>query len=335
MDLNILWFILITILFIGFFFLEGFDYGVGMLNPFVAKNDTERRIVLNTFGPFWDGNEVWLLTAGGAIFAAFPNWYATLFSGFYLALFLVLVTLIVRCVGVEVRSKMDGKTWRNTWDMLIALCSFLSAFLWGVAVSNLMTGVPIDAQMQFTGNFFTLLTPFTILGGIVFVLLFAFHGSLFLKLKVGSEAVLDRVVALSKKLGFATLAVVVLWVVYAFLATDIYSGALALVLVALAAVCLIAAVLLGFKGKQGISFIAIFLTILFVTASVFAGMFPNVMISTLDPSWSLDIYNASSSPYTLKVMTVVAFTLVPLVLLYQSWNYYIFRKRVTEKDIKY
>ena len=335
MDLNSLCFILVTVLFIGFFFLEGFDYGVGMLNPLVAKNDTERRIVLNTFGPFWDGNEVWLLTAGGAIFAAFPNWYATLFSGFYLALFLVLLTLIVRCVGIEVRSKKESQQWRNTWDLLIAISSFLSAFLWGVAVSNLMTGVPIDADMQFAGNFFTLLTPFTIFGGVVFVLLFAFHGALFLKLKAGSDAVLNRVKALADKLGLVLVVAVVIWVVLAYFLTDIYSGVLALVLVALAAVALVASVVLQLKDKKGFSFIAMFLAILCVTASVFAGMFPNVMISTLDPSWSLTIYNASSSPYTLKIMTVVAFTLVPIVLLYQSWNYYVFRKRVTAKDVKY
>lgn len=335
MDLNILWFILVTVLFIGFFFLEGFDYGVGMLNPLVAKNDTERRIVLNTFGPFWDGNEVWLLTAGGAIFAAFPNWYATLFSGFYLALFLVLLTLIVRCVGIEVRSKKESQQWRTTWDLLIAISSFLSAFLWGVAVSNLMTGVPIDADMQFAGNFFTLLTPFTIFGGVVFVLLFAFHGALFLKLKAGSDAVLNRVKALADKLGLVLVVAVVIWVVLAYLLTDIYSGVLALALVALAAVALVASVVLQLKDKKGFSFIAMFLAILCVTASVFAGMFPNVMISTLDPSWSLTIYNASSSPYTLKIMTIVAFTLVPIVLLYQSWNYYVFRKRVTAKDVKY
>ena len=335
MDLNILWFILVTVLFIGFFFLEGFDYGVGMLNPLVAKNDTERRIVLNTFGPFWDGNEVWLLTAGGAIFAAFPNWYATLFSGFYLALFLVLLTLIVRCVGIEVRSKKESQQWRTTWDLLIAISSFLSGFLWGVAVSNLMTGVPIDADMQFAGNFFTLLTPFTIFGGVVFVLLFAFHGALFLKLKAGSDAVLNRVKALADKLGLVLVVAVVIWVVLAYLLTDIYSGVLALALVALAAVALVASVVLQLKDKKGFSFIAMFLAILCVTASVFAGMFPNVMISTLDPSWSLTIYNASSSPYTLKIMTIVAFTLVPIVLLYQSWNYYVFRKRVTAKDVKY
>lgn len=335
MDLNILWFALVTVLFIGFFFLEGFDYGVGMLIPVVGKNDKERRVVLNTIGPFWDGNEVWLLTAGGAIFAAFPNWYATLFSGFYLALFLVLLMLIIRCVGIEFRSKMESQTWRNTWDMLIAVSSLLSALLWGVAVSNLMTGVPIDGNMQFTGTFFTLLTPFSVVGGIVFVLLFMFHGALFLKLKVGNEAIQSRVASLATKVGYILVVAVVLWVAMAIFMTDIYSNPISFILVVLAAVALLCAVFFQMKNKLGISFVANGLTILFVTASVFSGMFPRVMISTLNPEWSLTIYNASSSPYTLKIMTIVALTLVPVVLLYQGWNYWIFKKRITDHDVEY
>lgn len=335
MDLNILWFALITILFTGFFFLEGFDYGVGMLLPIVGKNDEERRIVLNTIGPFWDGNEVWLLTAGGAIFAAFPNWYATLFSGFYLALFLVLVMLIIRCVGIEFRSKVASVKWRKTWDNLIGIASLLSALLWGVAVSNLMRGVPIDQNMQFVGNFFTLLTPFTVVGGVVFVLLFLFHGALFLQLKVGAQAVAERVNRIAARAGVILIVAVVLWVIMAYLMTDIFSRPLSLVLVALAAVALISSVLLQMKKKIGLAFIASALVIVFVTIAVFAGMFPRVMISTLDPLWSLTIYNASSTPYTLKIMTIVALTLVPIVLLYQSWNYWIFRKRVTSDDVEY
>ncbi|MBQ5863421.1 MAG: cytochrome d ubiquinol oxidase subunit II, partial [Peptococcaceae bacterium] len=166
MELNVLWFILIGVLFAGFFILEGFDYGVGIMLPFVGKTDDERRVVLNTIGPFWDGNEVWLLTAGGAIFAAFPNWYATLFSGFYLALFLILIGLIVRGVAIDFRSKVENATWRKTWDVLFFVGSLLPALLFGVAVSNFLTGVPIDANMEFVGNLFTLITPFTLLGGI-------------------------------------------------------------------------------------------------------------------------------------------------------------------------
>lgn len=335
MDLNILWFALVAILFTGFFFLEGFDYGVGMLVPVVGKGDTERRIVLNTIGPFWDGNEVWLLTAGGAIFAAFPNWYATLFSGFYLALFLVLVMLIIRCVGIEFRSKVASVKWRKSWDGLIAVSSLLSALLWGVAVSNLMSGVPIDQNMEFVGNFFTLLTPFSIVGGVVFVLLFLFHGALFLRLKVGNEAILQRVEAIAKKSGLFLIPVVLVWVVMAYFMTDILHSPLSLVLTILAAIALVAAVGLQLKNKLGMSFVANGLVIMLVTIAVFSGMFPRVLISTLDPAWSLTIYNASSSPYTLKIMTIIALTLVPIVLLYQSWNYWIFRKRVTAEDIEY
>lgn len=335
MDLNILWFCLIAILFTGFFFLEGFDYGVGMLTSIVGKNDTERRIVLNTIGPFWDGNEVWLLTAGGAIFAAFPNWYATLFSGFYLALFLVLLTLIIRCVGIEFRSKVDSLKWRNTWDLLISIASFLSAFLWGVAVSNLMKGVPIDAEMNFVGNFFTLLTPFTIVGGLVFVVLFLFHGALFLRLKASGEDLQKRIANIAVKSGVILVVVVLLWVALALMTTDIFSKIPSLVLVVLAAVALLASVYWQMKNKLGISFAASAVTIVLVTMAVFIGMFPRVLISTLNPNWSLTIYNASSSPYTLKIMTIIAITLVPIVLLYQSWNYWVYRKRVTAEDIEY
>ncbi|MQL53765.1 cytochrome d ubiquinol oxidase subunit II, partial [Desulfofundulus thermobenzoicus] len=189
MDLNVLWFILITVLFVGYFFLEGFDYGVGTLVPFLGKNDAERRMLINTIGPFWDGNEVWLLTAGGAIFAAFPHWYATLFSGFYLALFLMLLALIGRGVAFEFRSKEDRPGWRNLWDWVLCAGSLVPALLWGVAVTNLVKGVPIDSHMQYAGNFFTLLSPYTLVGGLATLLLFTFHGALFLSLKTGGELV--------------------------------------------------------------------------------------------------------------------------------------------------
>lgn len=336
MDLNTLWFILIIVLFSGFFVLEGFDYGVGTLLPFVAKNDTERRVVLNTIGPHWDANEVWLLTAGGAIFAAFPNWYATLFSGFYLALFLILLALIIRGVAIDFRSKKDEAGWRKTWDILFCVGSLLPALLFGVAVSNLMTGVPIDANMEYAGNFFTLLTPFTLLGGVTFLLVLTFHGMLFLGLKNGVASIEDRIKALSPKLGIIMLVVTVLWVVYAAFTTNlITNGIIPIVTVALAAVLLIAAVLLQIKGFTGKAFICSSLAIVMVTVTAFASMFPNVMISTTSPDFSLNIYNASSSPYTLKIMTIVALTAVPVVLLYLAWSYWIFRARVTEKDLHY
>lgn len=335
MDLNILWFILITVLFIGFFFLEGFDYGVGALIPIVGKDDAERRVVLNTIGPVWDGNEVWLITAGGALFAAFPNVYATLFSGFYLALFLILITLILRATGIEFRSKQVSAKWRKNWDIVIAVSSILSAVLWGVAVGNLVRGVPIDAEMNFVGNFFTLLSPFTLLAGIVFALVFLYHGATYLQLKVGDQTILNRLNALAPKLGLAMIGATVLWVIYAFFATELFDGTLPLALCALAALSMIASVGLNMKEKHGLAFLFVALAIAFTTATVFAGLFPNIMISTLNPEWSLNIYNAASSKYTLKLMTIVAITLVPVVLLYQAWTFYVFRKRVTKDDVHY
>ena len=335
MELNVLWFILVGVLFAGFFILEGFDYGVGILLPFAGKNDTERRVILNTIGPFWDGNEVWLLTAGGAIFAAFPNWYATLFSGFYLAFFLILLGLIVRGVAIDFRSKVDSAAWRKTWDGLFFIGSLLPALLFGVAVSNFLTGVPIDANMEFVGNLFTLITPYTLLGGIVFVLVFAYHGALFLSLKSGVDSLTNRVKAYSVKIGVAMLAATVAWVIYGALITGILNSVIAVIAAALAALSLIVSVVLQLKGRSGLAFVASILAILFVTVMVFATMFPNVLISTLNPLWNLTIYNACSSPYTLKIMTIVALTLVPIVLIYQGWSFWMFRKRVTKNDLHY
>ena len=187
MDLNSLWFILITVLFTGFFLLEGFDYGVGTLLPFLAKDDTDRRLIINTIGPFWDGNEVWLLTAGGAIFAAFPHWYATMFSGFYLALVVMLLALIMRGVAFEFRSKDVRPGWRNFWDWMIFVGSVVPALLWGVALGNLLQGVPIDANKNFTGDFFTLLSPYTLLTGIYGLVLMTLHGAVFLSLKTNGD----------------------------------------------------------------------------------------------------------------------------------------------------
>lgn len=335
MDLNILWFILITVLFVGFFFLEGFDYGVGALIPVLGKDDDERRVVLNTIGPFWDGNEVWLITAGGAMFAAFPHVYATMFSGFYLALFLILLTLILRATGIEFRSLKPSAAWRKNWDMVIAISSILSAILWGVAVSNLVIGVPIDENMQYAGSFFTLLRPFCLLGGVMMALIFLYHGACYIMLKAGDDAVLTRAQALAEKLGPVMIVVTVAWVVWAFFASTMFSSVLALIAVALAAVSMILSFLFTKKKASGKAFIFIGLAIAFCVAGVFAGMFPNIMISTLDPAYSLDIYNAASSPKTLSFMTKVAFTMVPIVLAYQIWSFYVFRSRVTKKNLKY
>lgn len=335
LDLNTVWFILITVLFIGFFFLEGFDYGVGALIPIVGKTDDEKRVVLNTMGPHWDGNEVWMLTAGGALFAAFPHVYATMFSGFYLALFCILVALIVRAVGIEYRSKRASKTWRVAWDYAIAISSCLAAILWGVAVGNLVTGVPIDENMQYAGNFFTLLTPFTLFSGLLFGLLFLYHGSVFLQLKVGDSVVLDRVNKLAPKFGLGMIVVTVLWVVFAFMTTDFFAKGINYVLCGLTAVTMILSVYFGGKKRYGYAFVMIGLAIALATLAVFVSLFPNIMISTIDINNSLTIYNASSSPYTLKLMTIIALTLVPVVLAYQIWSFWVYRQRVTKKTIHY
>lgn len=335
MDLNILWFILITVLFIGFFFLEGFDYGVGALVPILGKDDDERRVVLNTIGPFWDGNEVWLITAGGAMFAAFPHVYATMFSGWYLALFLILLALILRATGIEFRSQKPSLSWRKKWDAVIAISSILSAILWGVAVSNLVIGVPIDADMQYAGSFFTLLRPFCLVGGVMLALIFLYHGACYLMLKAGDQAVLERAQGVAEKLGIPMIVVTVVWVVWAFFTSTMFENVLAIVFVALAAVLMILSVLFTKKRASGKAFICIGLAIACCVAGVFAGMFPNIMISTLDPAYSLDIYNAASSPKTLSFMTKVALTLVPVVLAYQIWSFYVFRARVTKKKLKY
>ncbi len=337
MDLNTIWFVLVTVLFIGFFFLEGFDYGVGILLPFIAKDDKHRRLVINTIGPFWDGNEVWLLTAGGAIFAAFPHWYATLFSGFYLALVLMLLALIVRGVAFEFRSKSDNPTWRATWDWMIFVGSFVPALLWGVAVANLIRGVPIDEEMNYVGGFFNLLNPFALVGGVVFVLLFSLHGAIFLSLKT-TDAMQQLARKVSLGLWLPTVIAVVALVVYGYLDTDMFGPKpiSPYICPVIAALALLACGWFMKQNKCGWGFIMTGLTITFATIMVFVGLFPRVMVSSLDNAWSLTIYNASSSPYTLKIMTTVALICTPIVLLYQAWTYWIFRKRVSlDSEMEY
>jgi len=329
MDLNVLWFALIAVLFIGFFFLEGFDYGVGMLLPFLGKNDRDRRIIINSIGPFWDGNEVWLLTAGGAMFAAFPHWYATLFSGLYLALVLMLFALIIRGVAFEFRSKDANPTWRSLWDWCIFLGSFIPALLWGVAIANLLEGLPIDSSMNYTGGFFNLLNPYALLGGLTFVALFLLHGALFLNLRTRDEME-RRASSAAARLWLPTVVLVVFFGVGALFATDIFtrSGLNPAPATLLAAVALLAAGAMLRAGRQGWAFTLTGLTVALTTVTVFAGLFPRVMVSSLNPQWNMTIYNASSSPYTLQVMTVVAAIFVPIVLIYQGWTYWVFRERV-------
>ncbi|MBT3189412.1 MAG: cytochrome d ubiquinol oxidase subunit II [Anaerolineae bacterium] len=325
MDLNTIWFILVTILFIGFFFLEGFDYGVGILMPFLSKEDNERRAVINTIGPHWDGNEVWMITAGGALFAAFPHVYATLFSGFYLALVLMLAALILRGLAFEYRSLRDDPVWRNRWDWAIFTGSLVPALLWGVTVGNLMRGFAIDADMNYWGGLFPLLNTYSLLAGFVFVALFTAHGANFLALKLEGDLA-ER----AKKFGFQAWIVAtvlaVLFLIWTFFETNIMAQGLIPAL--LAAVALLLAGWYAKSGKDGLAFIMTSLTIVFTTIMVFAGLFPRILISSIDAAYTLNIYNASASPYSLKVMTIVAAIFVPVVLVYQIWTYKVFSGRI-------
>ncbi|MCX7875221.1 MAG: cytochrome d ubiquinol oxidase subunit II [Melioribacteraceae bacterium] len=333
MDLNIIWFILIAVLFIGFFFLEGFDYGVGILLPFLGKEDRERRAIINSIGTFWDGNEVWMLTAGGAMFAAFPNWYATLFSGFYLALVVMLLALIARGVAFEYRSKKDDPVWRNRWDWVIFFGSFIPALLWGVAISNIIRGVPIDDKMNFTGNFFTLLNPYSLIGGIASLLLFTLHGAIFLSLKL-TDNLLEGARRYAKKLWLPATIVLFVYVILGYFETDMFSklGVNPGVIPIFAGLAILSVWYFLKIQREGWAFVMTGITIAFSTITIFMGLFPRVMVSSTNPDWSLTIYNASSSPYTLKVMTIIAVIFVPIVLAYQAWTYWVFRKRVSTKQ---
>ncbi len=329
MFLQTLWFILIAVVFVMFFFLEGFDYGVGILLPFVGKTDAERRVIINTIGPFWDGNEVWMILAGGAIFAAFPNWYATLFSGFYLALFLLLFALIVRGVAFEFRSKLESEGWRRFWDWMIFLGSAIPALLWGVAFMNLIRGVPIDAKMQYVGGFFTLLNPYALLGGLAVFFLFTLHGALFLNVRT-TGALQERVKAALPKLWGIAVVLFVLFALASFVATEIASKPLGLLAAVLALIFLLLV-----KFADGIkAFVWGALAIVFTVVTLFATLYPNVMVSSLNPAWNLTIYNASSSQYTLTVMTIVALLLVPVALLYNVWTYRVFSERLDVSKVE-
>ena len=333
MDLNTLWFSLIMVLFIGFFFLEGFDYGVGILLPFLGKKDGERRLILNTIGPFWDGNEVWLITAGGAMFAAFPHWYATMFSGFYLPLVLILLSLIMRGVGIEFRSKGRQPAWRTLWDWLVFAGSFLPALLWGVAFANLVRGVPIDANMQYTGGFWNLLNPYALVGGLTTLSLFTLHGAVFISLRTEGE-IMERAESAAFRLWVPAVVMVFAFAIAGFFATDMFSrlginpGPVPLG----AGAAVLAAGWFIRRHQQGWAFLMTGLTIVLSVTGVAMGLYPRVMVSSLDPAWSLTVYNASSSAYTLRVMSIIALIFVPIVLAYQAWSYYVFRKRLRSDE---
>jgi cytochrome d ubiquinol oxidase subunit II len=338
MDLNTVWFVIITILFTGYFFLEGFDFGVGILLPFLGKDDRERRMIINTIGPFWDGNEVWLITAGGAMFAAFPHWYATLFSGFYLPMVLMLFALIVRGVAFEFRSKDERPGWRSAWDWMIFIGSLIPALLWGVAMANLLRGIPIDENMTYVGGFWNLLDPFTLVCGLTSLTLFTLHGANFLSLKTEGEVEV-RARTAAMRLWPIILVIGLVAVGIGFLRTDLFDDLKLFsgvgLIIAAAALCTTGWFMR--RKQSGWAFIMTGVSIIFSAITLFVSLYPQVMVSSLRPeTWSLTVYNASSSPYTLKVMTIIALIFIPIVLLYQGWSYYIFRERIRrESSLEY
>ena len=329
MPLYDFWFGLIAVLWIGYFVLEGFDFGVGMLIRYLGHDDTEHRVVLNTVGPLWDGNEVWLLVAGGATFAAFPDWYATLFSGFYLPLLLILVALIVRGVGFEYRGKRDSALWRRNWDVALLVGSAIPALLWGVAFANIVRGVPIDGHKEYTGGFFNLLNPYALLGGVVTLSVFLLHGALFISLKTRGE-VSRRAHLLAGRLfplviplaaGFLVWTLGQRWQPWAAVSSVV------------AAVALLAAWYADRAGRDGWAFAASAIAIASTVITLFACLFPAVMPSSTSSAFDLTVTNAASSHYTLMVMTWVAVLGTPVVLAYQAWSIWVFRARLGIEDI--
>ncbi|MGC5345137.1 cytochrome d ubiquinol oxidase subunit II [Streptomyces sp. AM 4-1-1] len=329
MELHDVWFVLIAVLWIGYFFLEGFDFGIGVLTKLLARDRKERRVLINTIGPVWDGNEVWLLSAGGATFAAFPEWYATLFSGFYLPLLIILLCLIVRGVAFEYRAKRPEEKWQTNWEHAIFWTSLVPAVLWGVAFGNIVRGVKIDGNMEYTGNFWDLLNPYAILGGLVTLFLFTFHGAVFAALKTAGD-IRVRARKLALRLGLVTAVLALGFLIWTQLDKGDGTSLIAMVVAALALVAAIGTIA---AGREGWSFAFSGVTIAAAVAMLFLTLFPNVMPSSLNDAWNLTVTNASSSPYTLKIMTWCAGTATPLVLLYQGWTYWVFRKRIGTQHI--
>jgi cytochrome bd ubiquinol oxidase subunit II len=328
--LEILWFCLICALWSGYFLLEGFDFGVGMLLPVLGRSEQERRTMLESIGPVWDGNEVWLVVAGGATFAAFPVWYATLFSGFYIALFLILLLLIVRVVSFEWRGKAESPGWRAVWTWMNTIGSVGAPLLWGIALASLLGGVPLDSDGDFAGDFGDLFSGYTVLAGIAVVLLFALHGAVFLSLRTGGDL---RTNARGAAARLAPLAAIggagfLIWtLVVAGDANDkgVFPGILP---AAVAGIAVIAAVFFARAGNERWAFATTGLTIIAAVVTLFVSLYPRVMVSNPEFGNSLTVDNASSAHYTLTVMTIVALVLLPVVVLYQAWTYHVFRGRL-------
>ena len=323
------WFILIAVLWTVFFILEGFDFGVGMLHSAVGADEAERRAAINTIGPLWDGNEVWLIVAGAAMFAAFPGWYATMFSAYYLALVLLLAALIVRGVAFEYRGKRDAARWRRTWDVLLTAGSVAAPLLTGVALAGLLHGLPINSAQNYTGTFWDLLQPYPVFTGITLVAVCALHGATFLTLKT-TDGMHERSRQLARRIAPVTAAAVVGFVIWTHVT---YSGRFFLNPVELLAVlAVLAAVWLVYEHRDGFAFTATTVTIASCLVAIFTGLYPNVMVSSTKAAYNLTVQNTASPSYSLKIMTVVVIVLLPVVLIYQAWTYYVFRRRVSKSE---
>ena len=335
MDLAYLWFFIVGFLFVGYFVLDGFDFGVGMSLPFLGKDDVSRRQIINTIGPVWDLNETWVIVAGACLFAAFPEWYATLFSGFYLALLLILLALILRGVSFEYRHQRESLRWKRNFDRMIVIGSAVPAFLWGVAVANIVHGVPLDAAHEFTGSLLTLLNPYGLLGGLTTLLLFFTHGVYFVALKTDGQVHADARV-LARRSGILTVVVAAVFLAWTIL-NAFSAGApavwLVVLLSAIAAAALLASIAANTRDREGWAFGFGAATVVTAVLALWFALFPNVMVAT-DVANSLTIENASSTDYTLTIMSWAALIFLPLVLLYQGWTYWIFRKRVSRSRIE-
>jgi cytochrome d ubiquinol oxidase subunit II len=334
-NLESLWFLLIAVLWIGYFFLEGFDFGVGMLYPILGRDEAEKRALLGTILPVWDGYEVWLLVAGGATFAAFPAWYASLFSGFYLALFLILLALIVRGVAIEYRNKHTGAVWRRRWDVAMPVASALTALLWGVAFANIVHGIPLDARGDYTGGLLDLLNGYAILGGLTVLAAFTLHGALFLSLRTRGELE-ERARRAALLLWPPTAALLIAFLVWT--AIDAAStSAKQIVVLVLAGATLAAGASawpLAWLRRMGMAFAATGAAIVLFVATLFLWLYPEVLVSSTEGVASPTIFTTSSSHYTLVAMTIVAIVFVPIVLLYQAWAFWVFRARLGREDFE-